>query len=350
MAPSAPTNPGLHDTRDPTVDIARGIGIVLVVFAHLPWGFNGYDFMHRVIYNFHMPLFFALGGCFFTRRSFLAFVERKAKTILFPYFIFLCFFYVLPDFIWMLYKGTPFGNENIRSFVLAVLMANGSFFYQAGINLIMWFLPCYFFYSCLLYVVARESRSLKEEIVRFAALFFSGFIVILVVSHFRIHYFLPWGIDIAIMALPFSYCGKYYPVIARLNPLVTGASLLLLIIISRYFTFDMQSLNVSNYPVFILLGFLGSSAVLQISFHLSKIKVGKILEYFGVRSLYIYGLHTFATVWISFFTVYIIFKNNTNRVIGTFFLDLLIPIALFELIRYCRPHWFKREKGLQPER
>lgn len=60
--------------RDTTVDIAKGLGIFLVVLGHVPipmW-------LCTPIYLFHMPLFFFLSGMFFIpRRSLvMAFTKR----------------------------------------------------------------------------------------------------------------------------------------------------------------------------------------------------------------------------------------------------------------------------------
>lgn len=61
-------------TRDLTMDVAKGVGIILVVIGHAwrgleaagmignPWLFQLID---RLIYNFHMPLFFILSGMTF---------------------------------------------------------------------------------------------------------------------------------------------------------------------------------------------------------------------------------------------------------------------------------------------
>ena len=43
--------------RNLLVDVAKGIGIVLVVLGH-----SGIEFGHYLIYMFHMPLFFFLSG------------------------------------------------------------------------------------------------------------------------------------------------------------------------------------------------------------------------------------------------------------------------------------------------
>ena len=49
-----------------SIDIAKGIGILLVVFGHLTVGKqNVYSF----IYSFHMPLFFLLSGLFSSNKD-----------------------------------------------------------------------------------------------------------------------------------------------------------------------------------------------------------------------------------------------------------------------------------------
>ena len=62
------------------IDIAKGIGIVLVVLGHCipdatsPTGISvpAYRWLHDVIYSFHMPLFFFLAGFMVSRQKMLA--------------------------------------------------------------------------------------------------------------------------------------------------------------------------------------------------------------------------------------------------------------------------------------
>lgn len=72
--------------RSPEVDVAKGIGIVLVVLAHCCGG----ALLSNVINSFHMPLFFCLSGLFLFRKneSFRDFINKKAKSLLFPCLIF----------------------------------------------------------------------------------------------------------------------------------------------------------------------------------------------------------------------------------------------------------------------
>lgn len=48
--------------RDISIDIAKGIGIILVVYGHLACP------VAREIFLFHMPLFFLLSGYFFLQK------------------------------------------------------------------------------------------------------------------------------------------------------------------------------------------------------------------------------------------------------------------------------------------
>ncbi len=91
--------PGIPDaTRSDWIDIAKGLGILLVVYGHVarglfnggvpmdPWWFTTVD---SAIYAFHMPLFFLLSGWFFvgslTRRGPRDYLAGRIATVLWPY-------------------------------------------------------------------------------------------------------------------------------------------------------------------------------------------------------------------------------------------------------------------------
>lgn len=83
----------MEKARDITFDIAKGIGIVLVVIGHyVPAGAPGwYMAFVRFIYHFHMPLFFLIAGFFYDRssreESYRLFVWNKFQRLMIPYFI-----------------------------------------------------------------------------------------------------------------------------------------------------------------------------------------------------------------------------------------------------------------------
>lgn len=82
------------------VDYAKGIGIILVVYGHVARGLMSSGWaahsdllqtVDRVIYSFHMPLFFLLSGLFFfgsiSSKGRSTFFASKVDTLLYPYFI-----------------------------------------------------------------------------------------------------------------------------------------------------------------------------------------------------------------------------------------------------------------------
>lgn len=89
------------------IDIAKGIGIILVVLGHTlvpqvrETGFAG--FLWIFIYNFHMPLFFFLSGYLFEKGLFHytnkgKFTLGKLQYLMLPYLIFSTFAYLFIGF------------------------------------------------------------------------------------------------------------------------------------------------------------------------------------------------------------------------------------------------------------
>jgi fucose 4-O-acetylase-like acetyltransferase len=84
----------VSDERVEYIDIARGIGILLVALAHADVSLFS-PYLHRLIYSFHMPLFFFLSGYFFNPQTpFWALVKKRFNTILKPYLVTIVLIYI----------------------------------------------------------------------------------------------------------------------------------------------------------------------------------------------------------------------------------------------------------------
>lgn len=94
-------------TRQDWADIAKGIGIVLVVLGHVARGMVRagqvvpqpfFDHLDRILYSFHMPLFFLLSGWFaprsLERRGAGATIANRVDTLVWPYIL------------WSLFQGS----------------------------------------------------------------------------------------------------------------------------------------------------------------------------------------------------------------------------------------------------
>ena len=82
------------DKRIGYIDIAKGLGILVIVLAHNDLA--GYHpTLHKFIYAFHIPLFFFLSGMFFRpERDFGETVRRRFNTLMKPYFFALFIIYL----------------------------------------------------------------------------------------------------------------------------------------------------------------------------------------------------------------------------------------------------------------
>ncbi|MBU9825037.1 acyltransferase family protein, partial [Rahnella perminowiae] len=65
------------------VDCAKGLGILSVIAGHVFTGLPS-----EIIYLFHMPLFFFIGGYLFKPRAPKTYLLSKAKKLLVPYVLF----------------------------------------------------------------------------------------------------------------------------------------------------------------------------------------------------------------------------------------------------------------------
>ena len=63
------------------IDVARGLGMICIILGHL-----GNDQINRVVYTFHVPIFFLISGFFISNKQDIkTFCKKRAKSLLVPY-------------------------------------------------------------------------------------------------------------------------------------------------------------------------------------------------------------------------------------------------------------------------
>lgn len=151
---------GSTKTRIEWIDIAKGIGIVLVSFGHLRNGdgqsvwLPALDTLISAIYLFHMPLFYFLGGLTFGMRGgFKAFLIRKAKTLLVPYYVFSLYFLAKPIAILAIPSmrsafQTSHNYDSTHQFVDVLIMGSG-----------LWFLMAFFVAEVMMYGLVSITKN-----------------------------------------------------------------------------------------------------------------------------------------------------------------------------------------------
>ncbi|MCF6277165.1 MAG: acyltransferase family protein [Anaerolineales bacterium] len=163
------------------LDIAKGIGILLVVLAHNDLGAY-HPFLHQFIYSFHMPLFFFLSGMFFKpERKFTDLLKHRFYGLMKPFFFALFLIYGISVF---------FGK---MGFAMA-LGRLGKALYMTGPYLNwtqLWFLPHLFVINIYAFIFYRLLRPVTKTWIRWTIL-----LVTLWIGYLILPYFWTFSIDI----------------------------------------------------------------------------------------------------------------------------------------------------------
>ena len=134
--------------RNPILDQAKGIAIILVVTGHLMTGRTG---LEKWIYSFHLPLFLVVTGCLQSlhpiRLSFVQYLRKECKVLLYPFVVFSLLKAVINFFL----ETEP--EEYIDPISRLFLFSGDG---------ALWYLPA-FFLSALLFFILRRSGLLKWE-------------------------------------------------------------------------------------------------------------------------------------------------------------------------------------------
>ena len=175
-------------------DIARGIGILLVVLGHNDFGGIS-PFLDQLIYSFHVPLFFFLSGYFInTSIPFLEFSRKRFHSVLKPYLftIFLIYF-----------ASVSFEKMGFQTAITRIVKSlYGSTIYIDWGQL--WFLPHLFVVSLYAFLYLTVVNRIGNRWMRWGLL-----AVTLVISFVFLRAFYPFSVSVLnreyeLYGLPFN--------------------------------------------------------------------------------------------------------------------------------------------------
>ena len=311
------------------VDNARAIGIVFVVMGH-----HHQHGLYNYIYTFHMPLFFFLSGMMFKRKAddrFADFAIKRAKTLLFPYFIFSIALYGLWWFLGRFVDPSVLDGYSLQKNFLGIFYAQGQMEYMRW-GLEMWFLPCLYLTSILYYFMAEMSIHKQFAIVVFCAL--TGFTLPQILS-----YRLPWSFDVALVALGFFWLGHILMAYIQKYTLSWKSFLFLLMLFGvSVMTYRLQTERIDMYQAIYgeyLLFYLSAIAGVLFYILLSKVlPTPALFAFIGANSLVIYMLHMRALTILNYiFNHFANLRIADNTIIGALTLSMLqimilVPVVL----------------------
>jgi fucose 4-O-acetylase-like acetyltransferase len=294
------------------VDIARGIGIITVLYGH---AISGDSFRH-ILYAFHMPLFFFLSGIVFNPQKnsrFSPFLIKNIRTILIPYLIFSLVSYG----IWLLsLSSLPQINEYLNH-MAGIIYGNSSGLF---FNVVLWFLPCLFVTRLIFWVFTHFIKRSSYMILSLIVLSVISYTLSLVFPGIK----LPFGIETALTALVFYGLGYIWNVegqklIPKINikpNVLIGLSLFVMILFASInfniygYQIDMRLNRYSNYVFFYIAALSGISAIVLASIILKK---NTLLEKIGKYSLPLFVWHIIVFTYLTQFTRLFISGDAFNQ-------------------------------------
>lgn len=296
----------MNEKRVNTFDIAKGIGIILVVVGHTNTHFG----IEKVIYQFHMPLFFILSGFFFKDKYCaepLQFLVSRLHRLYTPYVLnglrLFLIFLVMRYFV-VGYTGWSF----LGGIKYSLLIISG--FGSAPLAGALWFLRALFMVSVLFLGIKLLTKNCKgenkKEILTFMVVF--GFLVLGYKTQ------LPYSISASFVALFFYYIGYLYAKNMgriKINLIFFIMAAIVVMYSSCINTVDLAFNKYTYLSLFILSSICGSYCVLFIS---EKIKQHKTLEFIGQKSLPIMIFHFLSFVPINLLIVHI-YDLQTERIL-----------------------------------
>jgi fucose 4-O-acetylase-like acetyltransferase len=349
---------GSDSRRIVFLDVAKGIGILLVVMAHNDLAAVSL-FLYRFIYSFHMPVFFFLSGYFLnTGVPFLKFFWKRFNTILKPYLFTILLIYS---------TSVSFSNMSFKT----ALGRMGKAMYASGLYIDwvqLWFLPSLFVTSLFAYLLHRLLlQRLKVCWIRWLIL-----VGVAAIGAYFLDAFYPFSLSLPgkqyeLFGLPYSVdlvllTGFYYLLGNEIRQisltdlldkpwfvLTTGGVLLLLITLFPQ-TIDFNTRLFPIFPVNTLKAILGILFTLAVSkqIEMRTSSLSRMLEYIGQASLFILIFHVPIQ---EFWNVKILHASNSQPLatILAFLISVGLSLAIYRIFVEQNPialYFFGRRSSL----
>lgn len=337
------------------LDIARGIGIVLVVLGH-----NDFEvispFIQRLIYSFHMPLFFFLSGYFINAATpFLDFLKKRFHGLLKPFLftIFLIYFTSIS------FEKMGFNTAITRT----VKSLYGSGHYLDWVQL--WFLPHLFVVSLYAFFFIRlVSSRLRNRWITWGILLASLAVAVPFLNTFYPFPFSFLGKDYQLYGLPYSLdlvlvTGFFFLLGSEIRHATsertfdhwlllagTGAGVLVLNILFPY-EIDFNIRLYESFLVNTAEAILGILFILALSRQIDRYlpRVAAVFKYLGSISLIILLFHVpMQAFWAQ--KVVNVTDNFPLGIAVGFVMGVLGPILIYEIFIRFNPvasFWFGRK-------
>lgn len=299
------------------INILKGLGIMMVVYAHMTSGF-----VRDFFFLFHMPLFFIIAGYLFRPNADLrAYLGRKSLHLLVPYGFFMALLY-MP----VLYQSLD-DDQALSQALLDMVLGGRALI--SGLAA-FWFVTCFWATQQLFNVLLTRLSLRTTGIVMLAMLGLAT-----VNQWFFRELWLIGNFNVILMAAPCFYLGHlvaHYRIDVerpRVLLLTAGIGVLSMWCVHAdpHFTMDMKYADY-GMPVLSLLGAFAITLVLMaLSRQLARVPVvSRVVGLIGEASMVIMFLHLSIQVALDH-------HGLVEALAPRWLLMLLLPVLLYLLVR-----------------
>lgn len=331
--------------RQVSPDLAKGIGIILVVIGHTIRGLMKANILpatekiiliDTAIYLFHMPLFFYISGLFLEQRinrsTFFHFIQKSFLILLIP----LLFWSYLQTFIQFIFSNNINSSVKIIDLLMAPFPPKQQFWFLWAL-----FLDFIFFAIMQKMNISKFSRIITFIIILFLALLNDIFNA----SYISDKIFNIPIIGQSITFFPFLLLGSLHGYIRESTKHIKLFYFVLFFtisIITYLFIGDLlPSISFYVFSILSIVTLYRSLEVLSLKTYNTKNKLIDILIYIGLNSMIIYLAHIITEAGIRVFLL----KNNIvniniHLIMGILF-GIFVPLLLGKIFYYYKKDKYK---------
>lgn len=345
-----------QQTRYYWVDILKVFGIFLIYYGHVlqrtyRLSPDAVFFQYKLIYAFHLPLFFFISGFFYKNNKDSKFTEIGVlfQKRIFPVLLFLGISFL----IWPVYLYVKFGEIDYDFLIQnLIFLLEG----KPHISATLWFLVCLFVVEIWALLLLPKIKTVLQGILLSSFFLYIGY-VLTAIPELEAYYILPknfWYIHESVLAFGFYAMGystfRWMKKLVELNPILRIA----LLIFFGWVTVWSVNLNSPSDSFVVVLKasehgnlyfFLSAfSGILATIFLASFIPRSRWLDYIGKNTLILLGTNS---LFMSFFNSHIVgwlgHQASTALVIfDSLWISVLtigLSVPVIEILNRWLPQW-----------
>lgn len=293
--------------RLPEVEIARGIGIALVVIGHcIPDVFK----IKQLIYLFHMPLFFFLSGYCFrgqTEEALLRYTRRKMKSLYSPFVFCNCFaliFHQLFCDIGVYPQADSFTSvRQVVKYFIQILMC----IKMEDVVAPLWFLPILMVVSLSNFIAQKITKKYgwNDNVIRISVLLIYVVAFLMPRTGLTRAYIL-WALGLFIFNVGYLFREKR--ILGYIDTKMSLGFCVLLLFGAQICDINIIQMRIGNPITYALFGIVGICVVMKIARAITGFGAS-VLAYMGNKSLCILEWHYYIFLIITFLSQYLIQRS-----------------------------------------